>query len=298
MFTKIKKSAVGVLLAAFLLTAGAGAAFASVADWDSWSWRLRTAEMTAEAELAARVNSHTLLYTVKAGDTLWAIARDLKIDLDLLTAVNGINSPQAIQVGQKLLLPVEPERQYHVRPGDTLWSIAGLFDVDVKSLMTANRLNKPEQLQAGSTIIIPGSPQLTAVSTRMVTAARQGGNYQLLWPLEGRITSPFGPRGKEFHHGLDIAGKKGDPIRAALKGTVVFSGWKNGIYGNTVIIQHDHDLMTLYAHNSRNLVQKGDRVHAGRVIAELGSTGRATGPHLHWEVHLGGKPVNPKLYVK
>ncbi len=119
MFTKIKKSAVGVLLAAFLLTAGAGAAFASVADWDSWSWRLRTAEMTAEAELAARVNSHTLLYTVKAGDTLWAIARDLKIDLDLLTAVNGINSPQAIQVGQKLLLPVEPERQYHVRPGDT-----------------------------------------------------------------------------------------------------------------------------------------------------------------------------------
>ena len=96
----------------------------------------------------------------------------------------------------------------------------------------------------------------------------------------------------------DIAGKKGDPIRAALKGTVVFSGWKNGIYGNTVIIQHDHDLMTLYAHNSRNLVQKGDRVHAGRVIAELGSTGRATGPHLHWEVHLGGKPVNPKLYVK
>lgn len=125
-----------------------------------------------------------------------------------------------------------------------------------------------------------------------------------IWPVEGRITSFFGSRPhpwaegyKDFHSGLDIAAEQGTPVRATASGIVKIAQWEGG-YGKLVVIDHGHGFVTLYAHNSRLVVNPGDRVKRGQVIAYLGSTGAATGPHLHYEVRIDGNPVNPLRYVK
>ena len=126
-----------------------------------------------------------------------------------------------------------------------------------------------------------------------------------LWPLfvPGTVTSRFGQRTHpitkeaDYHMGVDIHVPHGAPIRAAKAGTVVFSGLRGG-YGNAVIIQHDAKSSSLYAHCSRLLVKRGRKVYQGQVIAAVGETGRATGPHLHFEIRTGGGVVNPLEFWK
>ncbi len=135
-------------------------------------------------------------------------------------------------------------------------------------------------------------------TTQAEQAARPSG-----WPVQGHITSRFGYRsspvgaGVEFHAGVDIATRRGSPIVATADGQVVFSGWM-GRYGNTVIIDHGHGYRTLYGHNDKNAVAVGERVTRGQIIAYVGSTGRSTGPHVHYEVHQAGKQINPLPYLK
>jgi len=125
-----------------------------------------------------------------------------------------------------------------------------------------------------------------------------------LWPVpsSASISSPYGPRihpisrRQDYHHGIDIRASHGANIVAADYGVVTFSGWSGG-FGITVIIDHGDGVHTLYAHNSRNLVAVGDRVSRGQVIALIGSTGVSTGPHLHFEVRVGGRPVNPGPFL-
>lgn len=122
-------------------------------------------------------------------------------------------------------------------------------------------------------------------------------------PTEGRITSTFGYRKspfngrKEFHSGIDIANKQGTQILAAGSGIVTFSGWNAG-YGKTIIISHGHGYRSVYAHNKENLAEVGQRVQKGDVIAKMGSTGRSTGSHLHFEIHYNGEQINPKKILK
>lgn len=116
------------------------------------------------------------------------------------------------------------------------------------------------------------------------------------FPLPGaKVISPYGPRGGRQHTGVDLKTKPKDKIYAAYAGEVIFSGKFSG-YGNLVRIKHDNGLETYYAHNSKNLVKKGDHVKAGQVIALVGQTGRATTPHLHFETRIKGKPQNPSKY--
>jgi len=129
-------------------------------------------------------------------------------------------------------------------------------------------------------------------------------NYPTLWPVRGTISSPFGARrcpfgsGRwEHHDGVDIPAPNGTQIRAAGGGTVVFEGWQSG-YGNVVIIRHGVlGYETLYAHNSANLVREGERVERGQIIARVGSTGRSTAPHLHFEVRRNDVLRNPVTYL-
>jgi murein DD-endopeptidase MepM/ murein hydrolase activator NlpD len=127
-----------------------------------------------------------------------------------------------------------------------------------------------------------------------------------IWPCAGQITSRFGYRLSpfhydaalgEYHQGLDIAGPADTVIMAAADGTVRYSGWAAG-YGRMVIIDHGNGVSTLYGHASKTLVKAGDRIGRGRPIAYMGTTGRATGPHLHYEVWSHGRPVNPMGYMK
>ncbi len=124
----------------------------------------------------------------------------------------------------------------------------------------------------------------------------------LIWPVRGPITSPFGWRinpiwhVREFHPGIDIAVATGTPVKAAAAGIVSYSGWLTG-YGNVVIIYHGSDVSTLYAHLQRYLVRKGQSVKQGQIIAYSDNTGWSTGPHLHFGVYIGDKPVNPLKYL-
>jgi murein DD-endopeptidase MepM/ murein hydrolase activator NlpD len=118
------------------------------------------------------------------------------------------------------------------------------------------------------------------------------------WPAQGVLTSGFGWRWGRMHKGIDIAGPVGTPIVAASSGRVIYSGWNSGGYGNLVEIEHSDGSITLYAHNSRLLVTVGQWVQKGQQIAEMGSTGYSTGPHLHFEIHPSGQgAVNPMAYL-
>jgi murein DD-endopeptidase MepM/ murein hydrolase activator NlpD len=123
-------------------------------------------------------------------------------------------------------------------------------------------------------------------------------------PVNTKITdsygyrkNPFTNRGSEFHKGIDFAGNTGDPIKATGNGVVIFAGWQSG-YGKVLIISHGYGVTTLYGHNSKLLVEKGDKVKKEQVISKMGSTGRSTGSHLHYEVRVNGKIVNPSKYFK
>jgi murein DD-endopeptidase MepM/ murein hydrolase activator NlpD len=121
-------------------------------------------------------------------------------------------------------------------------------------------------------------------------------------PSQGYITSGFGTRsdpftgGRAHHLGIDFSARTGDPVLAAAGGVVSFAGVKNG-YGNVVEVDHGNGYTTLYGHNSRLIVRVGDIVRAGQQLAKAGSTGRSTGPHVHFEVHVNGRPVNPRQFL-
>jgi len=127
-------------------------------------------------------------------------------------------------------------------------------------------------------------------------------NYPTIWPVTGQISSGFGwrnnpiGRGNEYHYGIDIPARSGTPIRAAGGGTVTFAGWNSG-YGNTIIIDHGSGITTMYAHNSSNNVTEGQRVERGDIIAYVGSTGRSTGPHVHYEVRRNGTALDPVTFL-
>lgn len=121
-------------------------------------------------------------------------------------------------------------------------------------------------------------------------------------PVSGQVTSPFGWRtdpitgSPRFHGGLDIAAPSGTPVYAPQTGVVMFSGYYGG-YGNVVVLNHGNSLYTIYGHNSQLLVQAGQNVGRGQPISLVGSTGRSTGPHLHFEVHYNQQYINPVTYL-
>jgi lipoprotein NlpD len=118
-----------------------------------------------------------------------------------------------------------------------------------------------------------------------------------IWPVQGQLTSKFGNRNGRHHDGIDIGARKGTPIVSAADGKVMFSGWGPTGYGLMVIIKHKNNLTTVYAHNSHIHVHKNQLVKQRQKIASVGSTGRSTGPHLHFEVRNDSHAYNPLQYL-
>lgn len=138
---------------------------------------------------------------------------------------------------------------------------------------------------------------------RAITTTSNPANLPTMWSLLGKINNefgfrrnPFGGRSYEFHAGMDIDGERGDPIMAPANGTVLKAGWQGG-YGNMIEIDHGNGLTTRYGHLSKVEVQVGDSVTRGQLIGLVGSTGRSTGPHLHYELRLNDKSINPRLLL-
>jgi LysM repeat protein len=193
-----------------------------------------------------------------------------------------------------------PEVTHQVAPGETLWSLARCYHVGLARLMAVNKIGDPTRLCVGRVLVIPGAVTPGAGTQRRPKAAHavaRGWNGNLAWPLLGELTQQFGPQiDGTFHHGLDIADQTGAPVRAAQRGLVISSSWLP-IYGYAVIIDHGSGFRTLYAHLHDFAVRAGDLVQQGQVIAHVGSTGNATGPHLHFEVRYDDRSVNPLPYL-
>ncbi|MBC9784539.1 peptidoglycan DD-metalloendopeptidase family protein [Heliobacterium chlorum] len=207
---------------------------------------------------------------------------------------------------------------HRVAEGETLYGIARSYGLKTSELCALNHLDPNQVLAVGRTLIIPGSVETVeppADSTAELSTAEEASSNDkreaenprfasrgallssMRFPLEGIITSTFGPRHKSFHHGVDIATDTGKTIRVAQSGQVSYAGWLP-IYGNTVIVDHAFGVSTLYAHASKLLVEKGDKLDKGDSLALVGSTGVATGPHLHFEVRLDRQAVNPLAYIR
>ncbi len=216
---------------------------------------------------------------------------------------------------------------YLVKKGDTLWSLARRFNTKVDRLMRANNLKSAQELQVNHRLIVPNDPNVdgpranaslvttippaappvagksTGLSTRPeVTAPVVPGSkpttrsprykYPFQWPCHGEIVSRFGQRGERQHDGIDIRANQGSPVRAAGGGSVIYAANQGG-YGNLVLVRHGDGLVTVYAHLQRITVRKGQSLVAGQLLGYVGATGRASGPHLHFEVRRGITPENP-----
>jgi murein DD-endopeptidase MepM/ murein hydrolase activator NlpD len=209
-------------------------------------------------------------------------------------------------------------RTYTVQAGDTVYDIAARFGVSAEEVLRSNSIGDPRTLQIGAVLQIPvgnsdGSPVISELATEKAAASPVGPgvsagpsaptgstvplatvgleipgdrNPRLSWPVEkAHLTSKFGHRLLRFHEGIDLSAPQGTPIRAALAGIVVYSGKGIRGYGNTVVLRH-RDMLTVYAHNRENLVDLGEEVSQGEEIATVGRTGRASGPHCHFEVRV------------
>jgi len=195
---------------------------------------------------------------------------------------------------------------YVVAPGETLEAIARRADIPMADLVEINGLADPADARPGRLIFIlasPGqapSPTTAAGDAPLPPTLMATDGTPLRWPLApGRIVvgSPFGTREGRPHEGIDLPAPVGTPVFAAADGRVVYAG--NGIrgYGNLIVVRHAGDLLTVYAHNSVLLVAQGQEVRAGTRIALVGQSGRATGPHLHFEVRAGQIPRNPMGFL-
>ena len=240
-------------------------------------------------------------YTVKAGESIAAIAANHNVDTELLAAMNNLEPASKPAGGAQIWLPLEPGQAILVKKGDTLWSIAQVYDTEVEAIACANNLLSAEQLQIGDTVFVPsasGAESVAAMALPLAqnVVARADSSFQ--WPLSGAITSHFGTRGSGFHHGLDIAADDSTKIYAAKAGTVTFAGYYNSIYGNTVILDHGNRQTTLYAHLSSVSVKKEQSVTGKTVLGKAGATGNATGPHLHFQINIEGEAKDPLLYLR
>ena len=255
--------------------------------------RLRGASTPATTEVEV---------VVQPGDSLWAIARTHDLEVADLLERNALTASAVLRPGDRLRLPVHGQhvastgaaavREIVVQPGDTLSGLARRHGTTVAALVSANGLRGSRILVGQRLRVLPGSELAPAALEAVPPGAPRG----LIWPVGGVVTSRFGYRslrvnGSNFHNALDIDGVTGDPVLAAAAGTVSFSGTR-GSYGRLVTIRSGA-VEYRYAHNSELLVRAGDRVSAGQTIALVGNTGLSFGDHVHFEVRLAGRPIDP-----
>ncbi len=237
-------------------------------------------------------NATISTYVVKEGDTLSQIAELFQVTADTIRWSNDLTRTSSLKVGQVLtILPVSGIK-YTVKKGDTLASIAERYEGDVGEIVSYNGI-VDGSLAAGAEIIVPNgkipappTPAVVKTVKKVVkTVARTVGNFS------APLSSYEKTQGIHGYNGVDLAAAIGAPILAAAEGSVIIaknSGY-NGGYGKYVVIQHDDNSQTLYAHASSVSVSVGERVSRGQVIGGVGNTGRSTGPHLHFEIRNGGR---------
>lgn len=253
--------------------------------------------VTKESEKPRR---DVVSYTVVSGDTLSSIAKNFGVDTDSIADLNDFSVNKLLKPGDVIKIPPVSGVIVTVKSGDTIQSLAKKYGlpspqpiVDWPYNSFAN--DETFALAAGQTLVIPGgvAPEVyVPVAPRVVGAPGSlfsGGTGRFMWPAGGVITQYF----SWYHGGDDIAAPSGTPIVAADSGRITTVQYLNYGYGYNIIVDHGNGYRTLYAHLSRIDVTEGQSVARGERIGLMGSTGRSTGPHLHFEIFQGGVRVNP-----
>lgn len=245
-------------------------------------------------------------YQVQTGENPTTIAQKFGLDLSTIIWANGTleENPELLSVGQTLLIPALDGVLHTVKEGDTLNSLATLYKVDVSLIVwfPGNGLSSADApLQVGQNIMVPGGrkpyvapPAAPAPPQRVAQQSTSTSNRgYFAWPTGGAISQAS----HAYHVALDIAAPMNTPIYASAGGTIVYSGWDDSGYGYTILIDHGNRWRTRYAHLSGMYFEVGDWVNQGELIALMGSTGRSTGPHLHFEILYNGWRYNPYDYL-
>ncbi|MBI2448087.1 peptidoglycan DD-metalloendopeptidase family protein [Candidatus Microgenomates bacterium] len=250
-------------------------------------------------------------YKVIDGDTYWTIAYKFEITIDTLRWANNIEDLNGIKSGQELIILPVNGLLHNVAEGDTVGSMATFYGVAADSIVSQNKLAS-NTLTLGQRLIIPGAKRfsstkilLPVVDPNVLTyeGSVTPGTGSFAWPLtssERFITQYFTWVTPYYKHtGIDLDFRNGLDILASDRGTVVSigSGWSGG-YGKHIVVDHGNGYQTLYSHLSSIGVQPGQTVEKGQKIGIMGSTGRSTGTHLHFEIRFDGRAVNPLAYIK
>jgi murein DD-endopeptidase MepM/ murein hydrolase activator NlpD len=258
------------------------------------------------------------VYTVKEGDSLWSIARAHDMYVTDIVASNGIQEDSILNLGQSIILSKPTPLITVVAQVEGNETVVIPYKTITENDNSVNGIKTKTEGQNGEKFIaytatlrngivenkeiieekvVKAAVDKVLVKGRSVQVASRGSGGvstgKLAWPVSGSISQSYG----NGHTGLDIAGPTGSAIGAADGGVVTFAGWQGG-YGNFVIIKHGNGMVTRYAHCSKLLVKSGQKVSQGQTIGLRGSTGRSTGPHLHFEVMVGGSFRNPINYLR
>ena len=261
----------------------------------------------ADTLVSGLPKGETTEYRVVEGDTVSSIAQKFGVTIDTIMWENNLKSVDAIKVNQILkILPVTGVR-YKVKRGETIYSIAKSHQVDAQNIVDYpfNTFTNDETfaLSAGQELIIPDGikPKEVVIDTSYIArtvAPVPGvvGEGNFMWPTSGYISQRY----SWYHRAVDIANPSNPAVVAAQGGTVVSAGWNGGGYGNYVVINHGNGYSTLYAHilNNSMVVKAGQVVKQGQKLGTMGSTGRSTGTHLHFEIQGQGGNIDPLSALK
>jgi murein DD-endopeptidase MepM/ murein hydrolase activator NlpD len=247
------------------------------------------------------------VHRVEQGEALALLARRYDVTMTELAEINRLKPPYTIYVGQVLRLPegaapsapvVASAQRHTVRSGENLTGIARTYGVSMAAIVELNELKSANAIFAGQELRLPqpGASQLAARAGAETGAAVADSGY--LWPLKGKVIGRFGRTAAgEVHQGIAIAARKGTPVRAAQAGVVVYAGDAIRGYGRMVLLRHDDGYVTAYAHNSALLVNVGETVGRGEVIARVGDTGGVAQAQLHFEIRKGRQPIDPETIL-
>lgn len=258
------------------------------------------------SEPGAGRRNRIITHTVRSEETAESIAKEYGISLNTVLWANNLRANDKIKVGDVLTILPTTGVLHFVKSGDTVVGLAQKYDANGKEIVAYNGLEDSSKLSIGQRLIIPDGAMPAPVTPRFTTPSHDQPDSAVpvppstlasgdgfLWPT---VTRHLSQGFRWGHTGVDIDNRTPNtPIYAAAAGTVEFSGWLGG-YGNLVIVNHGNGLSTYYAHNRQNHVTKGQSVTKGQAVATMGSTGRSTGPHLHFEVRKNGIPQNPLAY--
>lgn len=259
-------------------------------------------------QVSDKPRAEVIEYTVVEGDTIGEIVKKFGVDVDSVKWLNKGLDEKKIKPGTVVKIPPVVGVMHTVKSGETIYSIAKKYSVSAQSIVDFpfNEFTNDEtfDLAIGQSLVVPDgqmpdepvfSPRNYLANVLTPNAGAVSATGKWLWPASGSISQGFKP----WHKGVDIANRSGGNILAADAGTVVVAGWvDNTGYGNRVVVDHGNGYKTLYAHLSKVAVKVGQTVKRGDKLGDMGSTGRSTGTHLHFEIRTGGGNSDPVAALK